>query len=376
MPGASALIKRTPRRPLPSTARLGGRWVAFGDSITAGVNNARYTDLAQVLSLGQLTLVNNAGVAGDTTTQMLARFQASVAAYSPSVVTVLGGTNDSGQAVPLATTAANLTAIVNACLAIGAVPVLCTIPASNDNPAGRHKQNVIINAWIRSFAQARGLPLVDFYNLLVDPATGNYLTAYNYDGVHPNAAGFAAMGTLLSNTLAPTLPPGRSLLPQDAADPNNTVQNPLFIGQTSTPGAKADQWDPYGSGGTYTTDNSDTAVKGYWQTCSMSGGTNVGLSSRMASGFTPTVGHRYAMCGMVKSSGLTSLSVNLNTNQGVPVQPIASLAQAITPRGAFYIEWTATTGTTVLNLVAVGAGTGSFSLAQVGIYNLTTMGLT
>lgn len=359
-----------------AAARPGNRWVALGDSLTAGVSVQTWVTMASWLSLGRLQLVKNAGVGGNTSAQMLSRFDTDVTPYAPNLVTILAGTNDTGQSVPLSTFQSNIQAIVAKCRAIGAVPVLATMPPnSSGTPANRQQQILVFNGWLRRYAAAQGLALLDFYNLFVDPTNAAYLSTYKNDGTHPNAAGFAAMGSLANTAMSPLTPQFGALLCNDNIDANNKIKNPLFITQTANPGVRADTWNAYGAGGTYSTDGTDTSIKGYWQTCAMTSGSNVGLASSAVTGFTPTVGNTYAISGLFKaSSGLTSLSINLQGNSGAVLQPVQSLAASIS-KGAFYGEYVCASGVTSLSLTALASGTGNFSIAQCGIYDLTAMGI-
>jgi lysophospholipase L1-like esterase len=210
-------------------SRPGNRFVFLGDSTTVGsddpVNQARgdsWPVYASILSGQKIRYVRNAGLFGDTTTQMLARFDTAVTPYAPNVVTIMGGTNDTGTGVPLATFQSNITAMVAKTRAIGAVPVLCTIlPNSSGSPTNRRQLVVQFNAWIRRYAATQGLLCLDFYNLIADPTNGNFLSAYNNDGTHPNAAGYAAMGSYANTTLSPILQPVAPLICQDDVDENN-----------------------------------------------------------------------------------------------------------------------------------------------------------
>lgn len=99
-------------------------FVALGDSLTAWPNQPTkpYTTAGgSIDGVGTpwpshlaaeepaLKLVNNAGVPAETTTQILSRFNSSVAAYHPDVLFVLGGTNDYGKPI---NTIANLKQII------------------------------------------------------------------------------------------------------------------------------------------------------------------------------------------------------------------------------------------------------------------------
>jgi hypothetical protein len=67
------------------------------------------------------------GVAGNTSAQVLARMDATLA-LGPQVAVILIGTNDAAQSVPVATFAANVTAMVRKCKARGVPVILCPAP--------------------------------------------------------------------------------------------------------------------------------------------------------------------------------------------------------------------------------------------------------
>jgi len=116
--------------------------VILGDSITRQYANASstpnvYSSAGSFVAWMNAFLkrrfhvVNNAGVSGDTTAQMLARIQTDVLAYSPDYCTLFGGVNDIVSSVPYATTIANLTTIISTLLGAGIRPILFTIPPNS-----------------------------------------------------------------------------------------------------------------------------------------------------------------------------------------------------------------------------------------------------
>lgn len=220
------------------TARPGGRGVALGDSITQAsdqdsnkTQGASWPNYLTMFSGGRATVIN-AGIAGNTTAQMLARFDTDVTPHKPSFVALLGGTNDIGQSRSFADWSADVRSIVGKIRTIGAVPVLGTIPPNND---GARRQAIThFNAWLRSYAEAEGLTVINFYALLADPATANFKTAYNNDGTHPNSAGQAAMGQLASDTLTPLLPANSPMIATEDIDWNNLIAKGTFAGASGT----------------------------------------------------------------------------------------------------------------------------------------------
>lgn len=220
------------------TARPGGRGVALGDSITQAsdqdstkTQGASWPNYLTMFSGGRATVVN-AGIAGNTTAQMLARFDTDVTPHKPAFVALLGGTNDVGQGRSFADWSADVRAIVAKTRAIGAVPVLGTVPPNND---GARRQAIThFNAWLRSYAESEGLTVIPFYTLLADPVNGNFKAVYNNDGTHPNNAGQAAMGQLASDTITALLPNNAPMIAADDVDWNNLVAKGTFAGASGT----------------------------------------------------------------------------------------------------------------------------------------------
>jgi lysophospholipase L1-like esterase len=377
--------------------RPGNLVVALGDSTTAdgdlepGINGGTtslYADswftYATLLSGQRITRVKNAGISGNTTTQMLARVQADVVAYAPSACTILGGTNDigtcvsAGGAVPDATAFAlfqsNIRAIVGACRAASILPVLVTILPNNTS--NRHALISKWNLWLRRYAAASGIPLLDFYAQAADPATGNYSTAMaSGDGIHPGNAGLLILGTYASTTLAPLLPPNKPQLTVDDTDANNLLAHGLFLGgalngQGVPPGWSINSGFPTGLTVSYVT---DSAVPGnMWQAAAAASSGLYEIISPVFSGWS--VGDTIALSGVVTSNAGVTPQVQLKDQTGQFAKPFQS-GQAVT-RGVFYQECVVRAGATSLRFsIVIPQGTGTFSVGQLSAYNLTTLGI-
>jgi hypothetical protein len=109
-----------------------------------------------------------------------------LAAFSDAQFAVLMlGTNDPGNP----NNVDDLVAIVDTLEAQHIVPILSTIPPRND--AFSDELNVQFNAAVRSLAESRSLPLIDFYREIVlrRPGTTWIGTLISGDGVHPTASG-------------------------------------------------------------------------------------------------------------------------------------------------------------------------------------------
>lgn len=389
--------------PIKATLR-GNRVVFLGDSVTIAQANdtpnagwgASYPSYATYLSKGRIIRARNAGTAGNRTTDLVARFNTDVTPYKPSVVIIMGGTNDWNDAGPetLATYQANVTALVAKCRDIDAQPVLCTVPP-NVISTGRRQRTIIGNTWLRRYASEQGIPLVDFYNLLVDPATGGYLSAYALDGTHPNNPGYVAMGAYLWNTLASIFPPVDQLLPMENADPNNLLTNGLNLtttgaGTSLMPTGWSVQTSVHPAGVTGSLVTGDATIKGNWWRV-VADGTATGTNNEFVTVAGIVPGHTYAHVGRFKATGmrgadagsgsgfLIGTAFNAVLNNPAYDFRVASTHYYDVAEGAFYQEMLAppdaSTALVRRQLIQSAAGAGTLQVAQSGLYDLTAMGI-
>lgn len=222
--------------------------IPFGDSITQGsavlasgywqFGNA-YAETSIYQAGPRYQIIRNAGIGGNTTTQMLARIATDVLAYSPDIVLLCGGRNDivaSMSNARILTCMGNLESMVRQMLQAGILPVIVTPPASSSTPIETRK----LIPFYYLLAQAYGLPLIDFFRVTVNPATGNYLSGYSGDGTHPNPTAVTAIAPFVAATLqnisASFCPPYMSSF----SDPNtgnfaNLLANAAFANSTSPP---------------------------------------------------------------------------------------------------------------------------------------------
>ncbi|HEY4070436.1 MAG TPA: SGNH/GDSL hydrolase family protein [Sphingomicrobium sp.] len=181
-------------RPMPR------RVVFMGDSITEGWASRPFIG-------GHRNFVGR-GISGQTTPQMLLRFRSDVIALKPEVVHIMGGTNDiAGNTGPETQEeiVGYITSMVELARANGIKIVLASVPPAADFP-WRHGLNPApkirsLNARLKEFAARRNIAYVDYWRVLASP-DGAMKPQYSGDGVHPNAAGYAAMEPLASAALA------------------------------------------------------------------------------------------------------------------------------------------------------------------------------
>jgi lysophospholipase L1-like esterase len=247
---------------------LGSLWVSLGDSTVQGAddqaNNAQgmcWPVISAIMSGQRLNYVHNAGKGGDTTTGMIARFATDVTAYSPTIVTIGAGSNDIAQGVANASVQANIATLVGMVRAIGAVPVLQTVNPENHpaSPVDLPQRIDAFNVWIKRYAQQQSIHLLDFYPVLVDPATGNFkASAQSPDGVHAGAGGWIAESQYVLANLVPLLPLAGPQLCVTDVDETSSVPGGCFTAGTGTaytPGWVDGAGTPAGSALSYVTDS-------------------------------------------------------------------------------------------------------------------------
>lgn len=149
----------------------------------------------------------NKGIGGQTTTQMLQRFNPDVLALQPKIVVIMGGTNDiAGNSGPmtLQMTMDNIAAMVKLAKSRKIQPVLCSVLPADVIPwkksASPADKIIALNQMIKAYAGKNKIPYIDYYPVM---AEGKALKkAYTGDGVHPNKKGYRAMAPVLEHTFS------------------------------------------------------------------------------------------------------------------------------------------------------------------------------
>ena len=153
----------------------------------------------------------NRGISGQTSPQMLVRFRQDVIDLQPKVVVILAGTNDiAGNTGPmtLEQTESNIASMADLASANHIKVVLCSVLPAFDfgwnkglEPAPKI---LLLNAWIRGYAAAKGYAYVDYHSAMKDQRDG-LPENLSKDGVHPTPAGYAVMAPLVEAGIARAL---------------------------------------------------------------------------------------------------------------------------------------------------------------------------
>lgn len=180
----------------------GNRIVLFGDSITEFWSKEDPSFFE-----GKPYLINR-GIGGQTTPQLLDRFDDDVIALQPNTVVILAGTNDiagnTGKTT-LEQIYRNLVKMVESAKRHHIRPVLCALlPAAayGWNPSVQPGPEIVkLNAMLRDYAKREKIAFVDYHSVLDDGHLG-LSKKYSKDGVHPNRSGYRVMEEQLARALA------------------------------------------------------------------------------------------------------------------------------------------------------------------------------
>jgi lysophospholipase L1-like esterase len=150
----------------------------------------------------------NRGISGQTTPQMVVRFEQDVVHLHPALVVILAGTNDvagnTGPSTP-EMTEDNFAAMAAIARQNGIKVVVASITPAFSYPWKRSVQPVEaireINTWLKDYCTREHLTYLDYYSALVDDK-GAMRPGLSFDGVHPNAQGYAVMAPLAEAAIA------------------------------------------------------------------------------------------------------------------------------------------------------------------------------
>ena len=154
----------------------------------------------------------NRGISGQTTPQMLLRFQQDVVALHPAAVLILAGINDiAGNTGPehLTEIEANFRSMVAIAKQEHIRIILAsTLPAAvlPWRPAVQPAAQVrTLNAWLAGFAEDEHLVFCNYYPALANSAGGMREDLAFDQAVHPNSAGYALMAPIAEAAIKASL---------------------------------------------------------------------------------------------------------------------------------------------------------------------------
>lgn len=234
--------------------------ILFGDSRTADCDYiaeplsystpVSWWDYGQAFRVGGpvFDVIRNAGIGGNTTTQMLARIDADVIAYNPSHMTLWGGTNDTwAAAADVEASYGRMAQMMDKARAAGIYVFLISETTANSKGSTFPKHVAYYNEMLRVYAATNaGVEFWDFNSLVTDPA---HASGYNKgvmlrDGLHLSPYGATLIGREIVAKRLASRTTELAQLPVSQIDTvnlstvsRNVANNPLMLGSTGTLGA-------------------------------------------------------------------------------------------------------------------------------------------
>jgi acyl-CoA thioesterase I len=145
-------------------------------------------------------IVLNRGINGQTAAEIRARFERDVLAVRPEYVILLAGVNDIFRGDRPEAVERHLAAMYADALDAAIVPVAATVLPYNTATARASGDILTLNAWIEDLTRVLGIPFCDTHAAVADPTDVNRLRG-SPDGLHPDVAGYRAMGEVLARTI-------------------------------------------------------------------------------------------------------------------------------------------------------------------------------
>ncbi|MDI9639698.1 SGNH/GDSL hydrolase family protein [Kamptonema cortianum] len=227
------VMQSSPAQPVRRDGILNQSWrraclrlAAIGDSHFAGTNPQPSTMVCvpeQVVRdmNGGACLVANLAVGGSTSTQALGQMDVLPGLGSLDAVLVSTGTNDGSLASSTTrqTLRRNWLALMNGILAMGARPIMSTIPTDSTRSGSNLLGVKECNAWLIQVCQQMGVQVVNIDNLFSDAVSGRTATAYHDGGgLHSGYGGENLWASEICKRLRGESPAAGGLLAADRLD--------------------------------------------------------------------------------------------------------------------------------------------------------------
>lgn len=238
-----------PTVPANSIVIIGDSWSSLHKGgVSPGVTtpNHGFFNIANTRMNKKFHVLHYAGVSGERTDQISARFQAEVIALSPGYVLIQGGINDINQSVSATTIFTNLQGMYDLAVANGIQPIVLTIPvcpvfSTSTLRNVAHQVNAMLKQDIRSKGNIK---LIDVNTVLVDQSTGLVSPTYVVaDNTHLTNLGAGVLGDYIYQVLDPAIPTQIDMLPSSSNDNysnfsaggnyTNLLPNGMLTGNTS-----------------------------------------------------------------------------------------------------------------------------------------------
>lgn len=341
--------------------------------------------------LGQrLRVLKNAGIGGQTTTEILTRFDTDVVDLQPEWVHILAGTNNMGSALAQAKT--DILAMLDKANAAGIKVLLGTIPPRiSASYTGASKANTLeFNRWIVAISRTRAnIILVDYFSALSDndgkfrgTIAGRNPTS---DGVHLSAMGGYISALVLAAALRPFTVANYPYLPR-VGDGQLLNNSDFFDGSANS---SPTSWTVGGAVSGWSQVQRPELPSHPWKqlviangagTVTLSGNSPVG-SNGLAIGDSVCAFIEYELTGLdqAAATGQQAFHIAIRMWNGTSYfSTLASMEDYNSPNldrsGALFVpEFVIPPTTTVVTLVVTMVGGGTYRLGRVGLYKPSSL---
>lgn len=387
---------------LASASIIGGaRIAAVGASITTqhgvrpgfDLSTLGFLTWAMYLSGGQLKYAGSWGTGGVKAASVQANDFANLLAQPgplPQYLVFDDSVNNMSSVADMEDAKLRTRQNLGTCRALGIEPIFPAIVPRNSGTGTEYQNISHFNAWRARFCELNRAIFVDWHTPLVDTSTGGYITGFlaagDGSGLHPSNAACKIMGQALVTALANSKPFWQPKLVGYSADPLNLIPDGCFTGATGGGAAGlASAWTPLSaSTPTYSQVTADATIKGNWQRFVQAGSGLGWIVSTPA--FALIVGHRYRFSGILKINAMgTGAAINVGianatggTDFGNEANQLTWSSQTISAvNNVFELDFGIYAGGPATGLVSakINGGTGDFQMAQMGLYDLTALGI-
>lgn len=145
--------------------------------------------------------VLNYGIAGETSSQIRARFEEALL-KGPRYIIILAGVNDIYQNLPIKSVSDNLFWMYDTAQWHNIVPVAATVLPFDKATPEQALAIETLNKWIKKEAEKMRMPIADLNAVTRDPRNPHHLSA-SPDGLHPDIGGYRKMGLALIDAIDP-----------------------------------------------------------------------------------------------------------------------------------------------------------------------------
>lgn len=229
-------------RPVARVGVIGNSFESYGQTTVSWSDG--WVILAMLKSGGKMQMVANAAASGTNMAHYLTTQLPALANEQVNTIVVGGAENDIQEnyaaamtvAQSMAVLRARLDAIVTAIRARGAKAILRT--TAPHYYTASHQHIVAWNQYLKMYGNLHGIPVADFYRVLVEPSTGNYKSGYSQEAlgsaVHPGATARPLVAQEFIDVATPGIY-AKVPLSETSSDAGQLSTNPAFLTVSTLP---------------------------------------------------------------------------------------------------------------------------------------------